>query len=62
MTNDYARLKAMYGRSAAVWLLGGECRCSFRERMVGDGCSLCNPDLWLELLDDDQSGLPRDAE
>ena len=27
-----------------------ECRCSLRIKLVGDGCSVCNPDLWKELI------------
>lgn len=30
-----------------------ECRCSMRERLVGDGCSICNPELAAELEDDE---------
>jgi hypothetical protein len=26
-----------------------ECRCSLRIRLAGDGCSVCNPELWKEL-------------
>lgn len=30
-----------------------ECKCSMRTRLVGDGCSVCNPDLAAEYAKDD---------
>lgn len=30
-----------------------ECRCTMREHTVGDGCSVCNPELAAELEDDE---------
>lgn len=34
-----------------------ECGCTLRERLVGDGCLICNPDLARELAEqnDDQT-------
>jgi hypothetical protein len=29
-----------------------ECKCSFRIRTVGDGCSVCNPEYWKEMLEE----------
>ncbi len=37
---------AMMELSAEVTAgLAAECRCSLRSRLVGDGCSICNPSL-----------------
>jgi hypothetical protein len=29
---------------------GKKCVCSMRIQLVGDGCSVCNPEFWAELL------------
>ncbi len=29
------------------------CDCDMRTKLVGDGCSVCNPDLWADLLSED---------
>ena len=33
-----------------------ECKCSFRVRMVGDGCAVCNPELALEYAREKNEG------
>lgn len=39
-----------------------ECRCSMRERLVGDGCSICNPELAAELEDDEPAPAQQERE
>jgi len=29
-----------------------DCNCTLRERLVGDGCEVCNPELAKELAED----------
>ena len=31
----------------------GVCNCSMRIQLVGDGCAVCNPDYWAEILAED---------
>jgi hypothetical protein len=33
-----------------------ECRCSLRIKLVGDGCAICNPELWKDLLRHEDKG------
>jgi hypothetical protein len=38
--------------------MSGECQCSFRIRMLGDGCQYCNPKLHAELLAEQEADEP----
>jgi len=29
-----------------------ECNCPMRIKLVGDGCSICNPEYWEDMLDE----------
>ena len=29
-----------------------ECHCDLRTKLVGDGCSVCNPEYWADMLED----------
>jgi hypothetical protein len=37
------------GQSLAAVRQQDECKCGLRERLVGDGCDVCNPELAAEL-------------
>jgi hypothetical protein len=43
-----------------------KCQCSMRTRLVGDGCSSCNPEYWKDMLeeelDEESSELCEEAE
>jgi len=30
-----------------------ECKCDMRTKLVGDGCSVCNPDYWKDMMKED---------
>ncbi len=48
---------AMMELSAAVAAgLSAECQCSLRSRLVGDGCSKCNPSMMEDILRHEDNG------
>ncbi len=48
---------AMMELSAEVTAgLAAECQCSLRSRLVGDGCSICNPSLMEDILRCEDNG------
>lgn len=47
---DFVRAQRLVRRLATIAeRTPAECRCSLRIRLVGDGCSVCNPQLAKEL-------------
>lgn len=51
--NIYKTLKAAHRAQAQGGEAKPECKCSMRTRLVGDGCSVCNPYLAAEYAKDD---------
>ena len=31
----------------------GKCHCDMRTKLVGDGCSVCNPEYYAEMMEDE---------
>ena len=36
------------------------CYCTFAQKLVGDGCMICNPEYWKEMLEDNEELMPID--
>jgi hypothetical protein len=43
-----------YSKSIDAQPAAQECRCNMRTKLVGDGCAVCNPEKWADMLRDDE--------